>query len=466
MEKNNDFSRRDFLKAAVAGGSALALAACGGDKVAETNKNITTEHEPKELGEMTYRQTTFTKDRVSLLGFGCMRFPTIEGDSAREGDAPIDQEKVNEMVDYAMAHGVNYYDTSPAYCKGHSEEAIGKALARHPRDKFFVATKLSNFSEETWSREESLKIYYNSFKYLQVDYIDYMLLHGIGMGGMEAYNGRYVDNGILDFLLEERKAGRIRNLGFSYHGDVEVFDYLLSKHDEYHWDFVQIQMNYVDWSHAKELNERNTDAEYLYAELEKRDIPVVIMEPLLGGRLATLPNHLTEMLKRERPDDSIASWAFRYLGTFPKVLTALSGMTYLEHVEDNIRTYSPLEPLTDHEMELLYEVAKLMVDYPLVPCTGCQYCMPCPYGLDIPTIFKHYNKSVSEDCIPDDAQNPEYRRLRKRFLVGYDRAVPGMRQANHCIGCGRCMAHCPQGIIIPKELRRIDAYVEKLKQQK
>ena len=161
---------------------------------------------------------------------------------------------------------------------------MGIALSRYPRDKYYIATKLSNFSPDTWSREASIAMYNNSLKELQVDYLDYMLLHGIGMGGMEAYENRYVKNGILDFLLEERKAGRIRNLGFSYHGDIEVFDYLLSKHDEYQWDFVQIQLNYLDWKHAKEINPRNTDAEYLYGELQKRGIPAIIMEPLLVSR--------------------------------------------------------------------------------------------------------------------------------------------------------------------------------------
>lgn len=155
-------------------------------------------------------------------------------------------------------------------------------------------------------------MYNNSLKELQVDYLDYMLLHGIGMGGMEAYENRYVKNGILDFLLEERKAGRIRNLGFSYHGDIEVFDYLLSKHDEYQWDFVQIQLNYLDWKHAKEINPRNTDAEYLYGELQKRGIPAIIMEPLLGGRLSNVHDHIVARLKQREPGRSVASWAFRF----------------------------------------------------------------------------------------------------------------------------------------------------------
>ena len=196
------------------------------------------------------------------------------------------------------------------------------------------------------------------------------MLFRSGLGGMESLHQRYLDNGILDFLLEEREAGRIHNLGFSYHGDIEVYDYLLSKHDEYKWDFVQIQLNYVDWQHAKDVNPRNTNAEYLLAELEKRNIQAVIMEPLLGGRLAKLPDYLAKRLKQERPDNSVASWAFRYAGTPENILTVLSGMTYMEHLEDNIRTYAPLEPLSKEEDDLLIDTARLMIEYPLIPCTA------------------------------------------------------------------------------------------------
>lgn len=305
-------------------------------------------------------------------------------------------------------------------------------------------------------------------KELQVDYIDYLLLHGIGMGGMEAFNGRYIDNGVLDFLCKEKEAGRIRNLGFSYHGDVEVFDNLLSMHDrgEVHWEFAQIQMNYIDWKHAKEINERNTDAEYLYNELHRRGIPAVIMEPLLGGRLAQVNNHIMEEYKRRRPDDSVASWAFRFAGTPEGILTVLSGMTYMEHLQDNIHTYSPLEPCTAEELALLETSARLILDYPTVPCTDCKYCMPCPYGLDIPAIFAHYNKCVNEGNVPEGLQDPDYAKARKAFLVGYDRSVPKLRQASHCIGCGVCKPHCPQGINIPGNMARIDAFVEKLKRNR
>ncbi|MDE6525189.1 MAG: aldo/keto reductase, partial [Paramuribaculum sp.] len=270
-------------------------------------------------------------------------------------------------------------------------------------------------------------------------------------------------NGMLDFLMAERDAGRIRNLGFSYHGDVEVFDYLLANHDRYRWDFVQIQLNYIDWNHAKEVNERNTNAEYLYGELRKRGIPAVIMEPLLGGRLAGVNNNLTARMKQRRPADSVASWAFRYAGSFEGVLTVLSGMTYREHLRDNLRTYSPLQPLTDDELAFLDMAARIILSYPTVGCTDCKYCMPCPYGIDIPSIFRHYNRCVNEGEVPSGSVDPDFERARKAFLVGYDRSVPRLRQAERCIGCGECVPHCPQGIKIPDQLARIDAIVEKLK---
>ena len=226
-------------------------------------------------------------------------------------------------------------------------------------------------------------------------------------------------------------------------------------------------MNYVDWKLANETNASNTDAEYLYNELDKRGIPGVIMEPLLGGRLVKMPNHIVATLKSKRPEDSVASWAFRYSGSKPRILTVLSGMTYMEHLEDNLRTFCPLEPLTDEEQNWLEtEVANLYVSYPTVPCNDCKYCMPCPYGLDIPGILVHYNKCVNLGDVPESMQAENYWKARRAFLIGYDRSVPRLRQANHCIGCGRCVEHCPQRINIPWELRRIDEFVEKLKQNK
>lgn len=459
MNKQNNISRRDFLKAMGMAGATAGLAACGNSTSSSANSDSL-------KGEMTYRTNPSTGDKVSLLGFGMMRLPSVGGRSAREGNEEIDQEMVNRMVDYAIEHGVNYFDTSPAYCRGKSEHATGVALSRHPRNSYFIATKLSNFAPDTWKRENAIAMYHNSLKELRTDYIDYLLLHGIGMGnGMEEYEARYVNNGMLDFLLAEREAGRIRNLGFSYHGDVKVFDRLLAEHDKYQWNFVQIQLNYLDWKYAKQINPRNTDAEYLYNELAKRNIPAVIMEPLLGGRLSNVPDSIVAMLKQREPEASVASWAFRFAGSQPDVLTVLSGMTRMEHLQDNLHTYSPLQPLSEEEFAFLQQAADRMMQFDTIPCNDCKYCMPCPYGIDIPAILLHYNKCLNEGNIPESSQDADYRCARRAYLIGYDRSVPKLRQASHCIGCNQCSPHCPQRIDIPTELHRIDHFVEQLKQE-
>lgn len=456
--KNNNIDRREFIKR-LGAGSLLTAAAFTGCKSNSLKMDSSAMGEVP-TDKMTYRTNHNTGDKVSILGYGCMRWPTIEGGSARDQRSKIDQESVNELVDYAIAHGVNYFDTSPVYCQGMSEEATGIALSRHPRDSYFIATKMSNFSNYTY--ENSVAMYENSLKKLQVDYMDYYLLHNIG-NSVEVFNRRFIDNGILDFLIEERKKGKIRNLGWSFHGDKAVFDHILAYHEKVHWDFIQIQMNYSDWRSARG---NNVDAEYLYAELEKRNIPVVIMEPLLGGRLSNVPNHISARLKQQEPERSVASWAFRFVGSYPMVLTALSGMTYMEHLEDNIRTYAPLEELNDEQKEFLFETAELMLQYPTVPCNDCKYCMPCPYGLDIPGILLHYNKCVNEGNLSKSSRDENYRKARRAFLVGYDRAVEKERQADHCVGCKQCNPHCPQRIDIPREIRRIDKYIEDLRQGK
>lgn len=460
MENKNkkDITRRNFFKmVGTAGAVTAGLTACGG-----RNNNTAGGEIPTD--KMTYRTNPKTGDKVSLLGFGMMRLPSVDGRSAREGNEEIDQEMVNQLVDYAIAHGVNYFDTSPAYCRGMSEHATGIALSRHPRDTYFIATKLSNFSPASWPLEASKAMYHNSMKELQTDYLDYLLLHGIGMGnGMEEFEERYMKNGLLDYLVEERKSGRIRNLGFSYHGDIKVFDYLLSRHDEYKWDFVQIQLNYLDWKYAKEINPRNTDAEYLYNELTKRNIPAIIMEPLLGGRLSNAPGNIVARLKQRKPELSVASWAFRFAGSFPNVLTVLSGMTRMEHLQDNLRTYAPLDALTEDDFSFLQQTATMMMQFNTIPCNDCKYCMPCPYGIDIPAILLHYNKCLNEGNVIDNTQDEKYREARRAYLIGYDRSVPKLRQADHCIGCNQCSMHCPQRIDIPKQMQRINSYVEELK---
>ncbi|MBO7498616.1 MAG: aldo/keto reductase, partial [Bacteroidaceae bacterium] len=296
--------RREFLKhiggAAVA--TSVVLSAC---QSGDTPAPLIGQNVIDGQGDMTYRINPNTGDKVSLLGYGMMRLPVEGGGTLRDHpDSPIDQEMVNQEIDYALEHGVNYFDTSPVYCKGMSERATGIALARHPRSSYYIATKLSNFSPATWSTEASKAMFENSLKELQTDHIDYLLLHSIGgetkeLSSMELFNTRFIDNGILDWLVEQKAAGRIRNLGFSFHGDPKVFDTLLQWHDEgrYHWDFVQIQMNYVDWNYAHRIEPENVNASYLYNELHRRGIPGVIMEPLLGGRLAHQPDFIVKQMK-------------------------------------------------------------------------------------------------------------------------------------------------------------------------
>ena len=446
MKKNN-IDRREFFK--TAGTAALVMGGLG----CISKGGVTASAVGAESEGMTYRTNNGNGDKVSILGYGCMRWPMIKDENGRD---IIDQETVNRLVDYAMEHGVNYYDSSPVYLQGQSEKATGIALSRYPRESYFVATKLSNFSNYT--KENSIEMYQKSKENFQTDYIDYYLLHSIGDGN--AFRQRFVDNGMMEYLLEERKAGRIRNLGFSFHGTPEGFDELMAYHDQYHWDFVQIQLNYIDWTHA---SGRNAKAKYLQEELDKRGIQSVIMEPLLGGRLSKVPEHIAGRLKERNPQGSVASWAFRFAGTHPGVLCVLSGMTYMEHLQDNVGTYSPLKPLTEDELAFLEETAELMQKYPTVPCNDCKYCMPCPYGIDIPAILLHYNKCVNEGEIATSTQDENYRKARRAYLVSYDRAVPKLRQAARCIGCNQCMSHCPQSINIPRELHKIDRYIENLK---
>jgi hypothetical protein len=479
--KDKNISRRTFLERLTLGAAAVAgysLASCRSNNGDSTDTATSTSADTTP-GEMTYRTSSTSGDRVSLLGYGCMRWPLSY--NPETGESTIDQEAVNRLVDYAIAHGVNYFDTAPPYHKGQSEKATGIALSRYPRDSYFLATKLSTHSDtpEMRSLAGAREMFENSLRQLRTTYVDYYLIHCVGLGnvvlpettqrhpddpaGWQVMEERIIDNGVLDYLLELKRQGKIRNLGWSFHGDLDSFKYMLKLHDDgvVKWDFVQIQSNYVDWRHASGMN---TNAEWLYDQLHSRSIPVVVMEPLLGGRLATLNDHLVAMLKQREPESSVASWAFRFAGHQDGVLTVLSGMTYMDHLEDNIATFSPLRPLSDSDMAMLEQAAEIILRYAIVPCTACQYCMPCPYGLDIPGIFSHYNKCVNEGDVVASAQDPDYRRARRKYLISYDRAIDPSRQANHCIGCGACKPHCPQSIDIPWQMTRIDNIVEQLKQ--
>ena len=411
--------------------------------------------------------THYTLDgkKISLLGYGAMRLPTTDGKHAvpwqKEGysDKAIDQELLNRQVKMLLDGGVTYFDTSPAYCRGESEAALGKALkaSGYARKDYIIATKLSNFAPQQYPLVECKKMFEKSLRYLQTDYIDNYLLHSIGNGkDFSTFSQRYLENGAIDWCAELRAQGRIRHLGFSYHGDPKAFEWCIERHGTYKWDFVQIQMNYVDWRHAKEVNARNLDAKYLYETLAKLDIPVVIMEPLLGGRLARYNYALAQELTPLDPEATLAQWAFRFCGTFPKVMTVLSGMTRTEHIEENLVTFSPLKPCRANELAALERAAQRMLALNTIPCNSCNYCMPCPYGLDIVSLLQFRNSVLTAKTMPSA----------KEVLKAYAKAVPEeLRRADHCTGCGRCTPHCPQSIDIPREIAAIDEWIDALKDQ-
>ena len=444
-KKQSDMNRRHFLRKLGLGAAVMTidpLSVLAG----EATRPQTIDSGDVQ-NQMTYRVKHGSGDKVSLLGFGMMRLPD-------------DQDEVNRLVDYAIAHGVNYFDTAPMYKGGRSETMTGTALSRHPREKYFVATKMSNQRENLWQFDDCRAMYEKSFRDLRVDYIDYYLLHSIGGGGVDTLKARFFDNGLLEFLLKEREAGRIRHLGFSYHGDVSAFDYLIDHQDDYHWDFAQIQMNYLDWRHAS-LNKsgwkQDADAEYLYDKMAKAGIQTVVMEPLRGGALAKMDENLSQRLTALRPDDTPASWAFRWVGSHPNILTTLSGMNQMSHLEENIRTFSPLEPCTEVENQILEEIADVMAGFPVIPCTACEYCMPCPYGVNIPGNFAYYNEAVAQKILPlPDKQASDYMDRKQQFADGLRKALPDAATwATQCADCEECLKKCPQQIRIPNQMARI-----------
>lgn len=446
-------SRRQFLKHLGRGGASIIglMATEPFRAIAQNPREKKSTDAATADNRMTYRVNRHTNDKVSLLGYGMMRLPYKDG--------KIDQEEVNREVDYAIAHGVNYFDTAPIYCGGKSEEAVGIALSRHPRDSYYIATKMSNMGSDLWDLEKAKEMYRNSMKQLRVDYIDYYLLHSVGGKGMEEFTPRFEDNGLLEFLLEERKAGRIRNLGFSYHGNVEVFDYLVDNNDEFNWDFVQIQMNYIDWRHAGQWN---TDAEYLYNKLEKSGIQAVLMEPLRGGRLAKVSDEDMKPLREARPADSAARWAFRWAGTHQNVLTALSGMTTMEMLRENVDTFSPLDPCSEKEFEMLAKVADTMAGVPVIPCTDCKYCMPCPFGVNIPGNLALYNKAVNDKLLPlPDKDSADCQERIDKVAALFKEGLNRRQWATKCTDCEACIPKCPQQIRIPSRMTRIVEILQK-----
>lgn len=368
----------------------------------------------------------FKDEEISLLGLGCMRFPTI-----KEGSEEIDEEKALEIVDYAYQHGVNYFDTAHGYHGGLSEPFMGKALKRYPRESFYLATKMPPWNLKT--PQDVQNIFESQLRRCQVDYFDFYLFHA---QNKEMFK-RCVDLDVYGYLQKMREEGKIRFLGFSFHDTPEVLEQIL---DTYPWDFVQIQLNYLDW----ELQ----DARGQYELLTQRGIPTIIMEPVRGGALADLGEQANDVLKQAAPGRSVASWAIRYAAQLSNVMTVLSGMSNLEQLSDNINTLSPLSPLTGTEQKALETALDLYRKKDMVPCTGCRYCMDCSFGVDIPKLFQIYNRYVF-------SKNAD--QFKEELKGCMETELP-----QSCQKCGACMEHCPQHIDIPGTLQKMREMMEKL----
>ena len=413
---------------------------------------------------MTYRVNPKNGDKISLLGFGCMRFPMLPGADSPTGPE-VNEQGAFALVDYAMSHGVNYYDTAWPYHQGVSESIIGKALQRYPRESYFLADKMPTYLLPTLDKAK--EIFEKQLEKCKVEYFDYYLLHAIR--SVEDYQTVYEKNGVLDYLFEQKHKGRIRNLGWSFHGNMATLEYLLSRNVQ--WDFAMVQLNYHDMLHKYEIAPRQArfipkdpaPTQWMFEQMQQSGLPLIVMEPLLGGRLARLNKKALAILQAERPEASAASWAFRYAAGLPNVVTMLSGMTYMEHLQDNLRALAPFAPLSDQEMQALKAALDVFVRGDNIRCTTCGYCMPCPYGVDIPAIFAHFNRCLDDEQVPGGARDADYEKARRAYLVEYARSIPELRQAERCTGCGVCLKHCPQMIPIPDEMARLGKFVENLR---
>ncbi len=354
---------------------------------------------------------------ISRLGYGGMRFP-------KNGDE-VDMDAAVQLLRKAYEMGINYFDTAMVYHKGESEKIFGKAFEPYPRDSYLIADKMS-----IWlcSDEEDMKArFYNQLKTLKTDYIDFYLVHSLNRNHYK----KVKDLHCVEFLQQMKQEGKIKHLGFSFHDTYQVFTRILN---DYTWDFVQIQLNYLDW--------HNQGAEQLYRELERRNLPVMVMEPVRGGYLATIDSERAKPFLELEPQRSITSWAIRWVESLPQVAVVLSGMSDLQQLEDNVATMTNFEPMNEQELAAIDRVVEEIRKVNEIPCTGCRYCMDCPMGVDIPEIFSIYSqyKIFGKE---------------KAFVEDYEEVVEHGNGAEHCVRCMACTTKCPQMIAIPDKLEMI-----------
>lgn len=376
---------------------------------------------------MVYRE--FQDLKLSALGMGAMRLPVKDGN-----DAQIDQEAAEKMVALAMEKGINYYDTAWGYHAGNSELVIGKALSAYPRESFYLATKFPGYDLSNMDKVE--EIFEKQLEKCQVEYFDFYLFHNVCEMNIDSYlDPSY---GIYEYLMKQKENGRIRHLGFSAHGSYEVIRRFLEAYGK-DMEFCQLQINYLDWTFQ--------NAKKKVELLDEYHIPVWVMEPLRGGKLASLSEENAARLREARPEEKVPAWAFRFLQSLPQVKVVLSGMSNMEQLQENIATFEEDKPLDEKEMELILDVAESMTKKIALPCTACHYCVEhCPQGLDIPSLLELYNEHIVTGG---------------GFIAPMAlMAVPEDKHPDACIGCRSCEAVCPQQIKISEAM---EDFAEKLK---
>lgn len=361
---------------------------------------------------------------TSLLGFGCMRFPT-------NAEGKIDEARAQEMLDKAIASGVNYIDTAYPYHNGESEPFVGKALQKYDRSSLYLATKLPVWLVK--SVEDADRIFKEQLDRLQTDYVDFYLLHAMNKARWD----EMVALGVVDFCEKLKAEGRIKYLGFSFHDSYAAFEEILCARD---WDFCQIQLNYMDVNEQAGLKG--------YRLTEERNVPLVIMEPIKGGSLAVFADDITDKLRALDDRASTASFALRWVGSLPNVKVILSGMSTMEQVEDNLHTFTEFKPLSEQEKQTIDEVVEILNSRVQNGCTGCGYCMPCPAGVNIPANFSAWNT---------------YHMYQNYNVVGWkwEHEIGDKAQAKNCIKCGKCEAQCPQKLAIRADLEKVQADFDK-----
>ena len=383
---------------------------------------------------MEYRK--IGKENISLLGMGFMRPP-------RKDDGKIDTEQWQNIVNYAAENGINYFDTAYTYLNGLSEKHLGEFLENIPRHKYNIATKMPMYKNK--SNSEMEKLFQTQLERLKVDYVDYYLFHAVKSSNWNNFK----NSALYDFLYEKKKNGFVRYIGFSFHDKPELLEDIIG---EYDWDFAQIQLNYMDWTFQ--------NAKEQYNILDKQNLPIIVMEPLRGGGLVNLTEKSIAIFKEADPAANAASWGLRYAASFPNVLTVLSGMSSMEQVKDNIKTFETFKPINEDEQLVIDKALKTYLEVQTIPCTGCGYCLECPQNIDIPTFFSEYNFYQGKKTLNSNIG----RKAETDFIMRYS-VVSARRSINVCKNCGFCKKICPQHIDIPTELSKIKSYVEELKTQ-